>query len=1779
MTKINRIGNAVLGAIALLIGVSSVQAQNGIEPRYEKYNADRKSIEVDGDLSDWSGVPFISPLFMASDSRETGKGNKEIGGEVYSQFAEFAGGTWSGSDDHTTSIAVAWDHKGLYLGIIVKDDEHEHAANNAWNGDGVQMGLTDPERETVTHLYNYAIKDGYESGKVYKNGEAGSIADKEKGPGNYKVAMVRHDDTKTTIYEALFTPDSFGFTEFAVGQQFGFGVCVNDGDKDTAGQKGWSGWGPHMIVFGKTAPDAALVTLTGKEVLGLFSSDFEDGEVPDGSSTAGVAEVLDGAMHITEAANGQNGGWTIDDFTDGATFTEFELSFRLHMTDSACCGDADDTTAGHRPADGMSISIGNDLPDLANPAEEGAGEGIRICFDTWDSGGGEAPAIDFFSGAGVDLQARQKFNGVTTATEDEKFKDEDGDYVWLWTQGEWADVKISVLDGLLTVNYKGHDVISGVSVSFDPLEGPSWLFAARTGGANETHWIDDLKISIYASSGPLVSGFNTDAAGFSISLTDADGNGVVLDSVGVTLDGDAVDASASKADGVTTIKYASAAPFAQGSTHALALTYTDEDGNTKTVPLDFTVAPYALIDAGSIADASQKGGSGFLVYATQVSTGQGVGNLHGNSWALAEKQIAGGFIDPDTEEPYLNEADVDSFEGWSYFPEIVQVVNQNQDAPAEVGNFKASNGYEDEPLTGIPGWGDSTDGVASEYIALLDLARGAYKLGVNSDDGFSATIGANFGDLLAQQIGVFDGGRGSSDTVFEIFVDKPGLYPFRVSWWEGGGGANIEIFSYVGGKKTLINDPDVDGSIKAYTIKGAVVDESTTVRATTGRAKMISISPNAGDKLVKSSAIEVVIQNEGTSVKQDTVVVTLNGEAVEASVSKDGNLVTISYAPDGGLPVGLHTVGVSFEESNGAARGTEWSFNVPGVYKRDGDVPTEAQGGLTVREYHGIGTTSIAVLMAADKFPDSPDVSAIAPYFEWPQSGDINVNPVGNVRDNYGWHLMGYIHPPETGEYSFAVATDDNSQLWLSTDSDPANAVQLTQESTWQGVRNYQPTGDETTSAPVFLEAGKVYFIECFAKEGGGGDNMAVAWSTPEDGPTDVDAGSLPISGEFLSPFTWAGPETPALGGVSPSGVTGSTDYTVKVIISNGQSVKMASFTSLDINGVSALDSAETTSSGISSSISADGSADAATEVNVSVSWENSDGSTGSTSWSFMTAPHSEDSLYIETEDFNYDGGEWMTFEDTAGGGAYDGLEMVTDIDYHNAGNSSPLYRVSDDNHPGMADSMWDSNRGDFDMDIDFKMGWNDDGDWYNYTRDFPAKETYYNVIGRFSSGGAAVNNKLSIVSGDTTTVDQTTTDVGVFQGPATGGWDTMKFFPMTDSAGSLAVVKIGGETTVRLTKVSGNMDTQYLVFVPSAIQEYPPLLGSYGPQGMSESAVTITATFANRELPLKSASVTVNGAAVDATVDVTDDGGSISAAADLAVGANADVVLTWVDSNGGESSHSWSFVVGPYSTDNFFVEAEDFNYDGGAHMAEASDGVKGLYDGISAVADVDYHNADGATTADDYRKGEDPNNSMAAHNDAGGIGVGARAGFDVATDYKIGWAAKGDWFTYTRDFPKGVYEVFTRVSHGNANETIGGELHFVSGSDSKDQTLTEIGIARGPAPGGWATMTFVQFTTGDEPTRVALDGEQTIRYTMHSGDFQYLMLRPVDAEANVGDVAPEVPTISVVRNDNGTITVTFTGKLQTAPTVNGPWQDAGAPSPLTIPADAAQQYGRASSE
>ena len=133
----------------------------------------------------------------------------------------------------------------------------------------------------------------------------------------------------------------------------------------TADGLGWAAAGRGAI----RAPINAIQLVpesSGRRVVGQFSADWTEDVEPEGTYMSGVAAVGDEFLHITDAANGSNGGFMIEDFSNGAVFTDFEISFRFHMSDSTCCGSGDDTTAAHRPADGLSINIANDLPDFGH---------------------------------------------------------------------------------------------------------------------------------------------------------------------------------------------------------------------------------------------------------------------------------------------------------------------------------------------------------------------------------------------------------------------------------------------------------------------------------------------------------------------------------------------------------------------------------------------------------------------------------------------------------------------------------------------------------------------------------------------------------------------------------------------------------------------------------------------------------------------------------------------------------------------------------------------------------------------------------------------------------------------------------------------------------------------------------------------------------------------------------------------------------------------------------------------------------------------------------------------------------------------------------------------------------------------------------------------------------------------------------------------------------------------------------------------------------------------
>jgi hypothetical protein len=159
-------------------------------------------------------------------------------------------------------------------------------------------------------------------------------------------------------------------------------------------------------------------------------------------------------------------------------------------------------------------------------------------------------------------------------------------------------------------------------------------------------------------------------------------------------------------------------------------------------------------------------------------------------------------------------------------------------------------------------------------------------------------------------------------------------------------------------------------------------------------------------------------------------------------------------------------------------------------------------GFITRDVWTGISGTNVASIPVGT----TPNITDTLPSFEAPT----------NWADNYGTRMRGYITAPATGSYTFWIASDDNSELWLSTNNNPANKVKIGSVLDWTDSRQWNKYSTQK-SAAITLTQGQQYYVEALQKEGGGGDNLAVGWAKPGE---STSAPSEVIPGPVLSPFS-----------------------------------------------------------------------------------------------------------------------------------------------------------------------------------------------------------------------------------------------------------------------------------------------------------------------------------------------------------------------------------------------------------------------------------------------------------------------------------------------------------------------------------------------------------------------------------------------------------------------------------------------------------------------------------
>lgn len=143
--------------------------------------------------------------------------------------------------------------------------------------------------------------------------------------------------------------------------------------------------------------------------------------------------------------------------------------------------------------------------------------------------------------------------------------------------------------------------------------------------------------------------------------------------------------------------------------------------------------------------------------------------------------------------------------------------------------------------------------------------------------------------------------------------------------------------------------------------------------------------------------------------------------------------------------------------------------------------------GLMREVYAGITGQTIGDLINHSDYPDNPSTREL-----W-TSGFEAPTDVGNY---YGQRMRGFIEAPATGDYVFWIASDDNGKLFLSSDEDPDNLVEIASVPGWTNPREWNKY-PEQQSATIMLEEGNRYYIMALMKEHEGGDNLAVRWRLP----------------------------------------------------------------------------------------------------------------------------------------------------------------------------------------------------------------------------------------------------------------------------------------------------------------------------------------------------------------------------------------------------------------------------------------------------------------------------------------------------------------------------------------------------------------------------------------------------------------------------------------------------------------------------------------------------------
>src|SRR2546430_15039295 len=131
---------SLLSALAFCLAPLTSRAINDIEPGKEFYTVvyAPNPIVLDGDLSEWSGVPVLADPKSAIPKFSGTNANPN-----YVLFEEFDGGTWSGPDDQNSGGQSVYDADKVDLRVVGTGDYHADVFGNPRDRGSIQLVLPD----------------------------------------------------------------------------------------------------------------------------------------------------------------------------------------------------------------------------------------------------------------------------------------------------------------------------------------------------------------------------------------------------------------------------------------------------------------------------------------------------------------------------------------------------------------------------------------------------------------------------------------------------------------------------------------------------------------------------------------------------------------------------------------------------------------------------------------------------------------------------------------------------------------------------------------------------------------------------------------------------------------------------------------------------------------------------------------------------------------------------------------------------------------------------------------------------------------------------------------------------------------------------------------------------------------------------------------------------------------------------------------------------------------------------------------------------------------------------------------------------------------------------------------------------------------------------------------------------------------------------------------------------------------------------------------------------